>query len=55
MKSGMGEISFEARNQCRFLYRLIKFAITFYYCVEFLESATSPHPFVLSYNMEGFE
>jgi len=36
----MGEISFEARNHYCFRDYLIKFAITFYCCVEFLEFAT---------------
>jgi len=38
----MGEISFEASNQCHFWYYLIKFAITFYSYVEFLESTNPP-------------
>jgi len=48
----MGEISFEARNHCCFCGCLIKIAIMFYCCVEFLESVNPPPPFGVCLNLE---
>jgi len=45
----MGGISFQARNHCCFRGCLIKIAITFYCCVEFLESVNPPFGVVFEF------